>query len=70
MSHVFEQAGKQVQFYENGMFYASLPEDERETLLTRNPSYAQNGTRTGRPNSCASLAVIWTMKKPAGLMHA
>ncbi len=37
MSYVFEQAGKQVQFYENGMFYASLPEDERETLLDEKP---------------------------------
>lgn len=37
MSFVFEQAGKQVQFYENGMFYASLPEDERETLLDEKP---------------------------------
>lgn len=37
MSYVFEQAGKQVQFYENGMFYASLPEEERETLLDEKP---------------------------------
>lgn len=37
MSYVFEQAGKQVQFYENGMFYASLPEDERETLFDKKP---------------------------------
>ena len=37
MSYVFEQAGKQVQFYENGMFYASLPENERETLLDEKP---------------------------------
>lgn len=37
MSYVFEQAGKQVQFYENGMFYASLPEDERETLFDETP---------------------------------
>lgn len=37
MSYVFEQAGKQVQFYENGMFYASLPEDERETLFNQTP---------------------------------
>lgn len=37
MSYVFEQAGKQVQFYENGMFYASLPEDERETLFVETP---------------------------------
>ena len=37
MSYVFEQAGKQVQFYENGMFYASLPEDEGETLLDEKP---------------------------------
>lgn len=37
MSYVFEQAGKQVQFYENGMFYASLPEDERETLFVQTP---------------------------------
>lgn len=37
MSYVFEQAGKQVQFYENGMFYASLPEEERETLFVETP---------------------------------
>lgn len=37
MSYVFEQAGKQVQFYENGMFYASLPENERETLFVETP---------------------------------
>lgn len=37
MSYVFEQAGRQVQFYENGMFYASLSEDERETLFDETP---------------------------------
>ena len=42
MSYVFEQAGKQVQFYENGMFYASLPEEERETLLDEKPELQED----------------------------
>ena len=36
-SYVFEQVGKQVQFYKNGLFYVSLPEDERETLFDEKP---------------------------------
>jgi len=54
MSYVFEQAGKQVQFYENVQRMSEKP------FLTRNPSYAQNGMMNWAivKLSCASLAVI------------
>lgn len=37
MSYVFEQAGKQVQMYENGLFSAAFPEKEQEQLLREQP---------------------------------
>ena len=37
MSYVFEQAGKQVQMYENSLFSAAFPEKEQEQLLREQP---------------------------------
>ena len=42
MSYVFEQAGKQVQFYENGLFYDSMPSEARETLLDEKPELRED----------------------------
>ena len=42
MSYVFEQAGKQVQFYENGLFYDSMPPEARETLLDEKPELRED----------------------------
>ncbi|MBY4798124.1 GTP-binding protein [Collinsella sp. AGMB00827] len=40
MGYVFEQAGKQVQLYENGMFSHAFPKDVHERLLDENPEIA------------------------------
>ena len=60
MSYVFEQAGKQVQFYENGMFTHRCQRMSEKPFLTRNPSYAQNGMMNWAivKLSYVSLAVI------------
>lgn len=42
MSYVFEQAGKQVQFYENGLFYDSMPPEACETLLDEKPELRED----------------------------
>lgn len=38
MSYLFEQAGKQIQLKEAGMWYASAPEDELKEMAAGNPS--------------------------------
>ena len=37
MDYVFEQAGRQVRLYENGLFSDSFPEEERRRLLAEQP---------------------------------
>ncbi|ERI05375.1 GTP-binding protein [Atopobium sp. oral taxon 810] len=42
MNYVFEQAGKQVQFYENGLFYDSMPPEALKTLLDEKPELRED----------------------------
>lgn len=42
MSYVFEQAGKQVQLYENGLFYDSFPEEEKQQMLLEHPELLED----------------------------
>ena len=37
MDYVFEQAGRQVRLYENGLFSDSFPEEEKRRLLAEQP---------------------------------
>ena len=42
MSYVFEQAGKQVQLYENGIFYDSFPKEEQQQMLLEHPELLED----------------------------
>ncbi len=46
MSYVFEQAGKQVQVYENGLWLASAPKRELKKFLKENPSLMDDWDET------------------------